>query len=132
MGTNEADGKLRLYLTMFLCVLWDLSPVCAVGPVCYPVCLSTSLEDLSVCISGGYLAVCFPEGAVCVPALFKEDLPVCVPEGPVTFLRDKTTSDLDAVVPSDIREQAKTTEDGTQAKRQGKENVSEASERRKE
>ncbi|KAI8500769.1 hypothetical protein Bbelb_215870 [Branchiostoma belcheri] len=63
-------GKLRLYLTMFLCVLWDLS-----------VFLSKFLEDLS--------------GILCACPVFQEGFPVCVPEGPVTYLRDKRTSDLD-------------------------------------
>ncbi|KAI8514280.1 hypothetical protein Bbelb_086040 [Branchiostoma belcheri] len=54
-------GKLRLYLTMSLCVLCNL-------------------EDLS---------------AILCTCLFQEDLPVCVPEGPVTYLRDTRTSDLD-------------------------------------
>ncbi|KAI8505962.1 hypothetical protein Bbelb_163150 [Branchiostoma belcheri] len=48
---------------MFLCVLWDLS-----------VFLSIFLENLLSCVP-----------------VFQEDLPVCVPEGPVTYLRDKRT-----------------------------------------
>ncbi|KAI8510231.1 hypothetical protein Bbelb_126590 [Branchiostoma belcheri] len=64
-----AYGKLRLYLNMFLCVLRDLS-----------VFLSIFLRD--------------PSAILCT-CLFKEDLPVCVPEGPVTYLQDKRTSDLD-------------------------------------
>ncbi|KAI8503170.1 hypothetical protein Bbelb_189910 [Branchiostoma belcheri] len=65
--SGTAYGKLRLHLTMFLCVLWDL-----------PVFLS---------ILGG--SVSYPV------YLFQTDFPVCVPEGPVTYLRDKRTSDLD-------------------------------------
>ncbi|KAI8515872.1 hypothetical protein Bbelb_066850 [Branchiostoma belcheri] len=65
-----AYGKLRLYLTMFLCVLWDLS-----------VFLSKfQLEDLLA-----ILCTC--------------SIPVCVPEGPVTYLQDKRTSDLDHADP---------------------------------
>ncbi|KAI8518984.1 hypothetical protein Bbelb_022410 [Branchiostoma belcheri] len=48
----KSYGKLRLYLTMFLCVLWLLA----------------------------ILRTC--------------PIPVCVPEGPVTYLQDKRTSDL--------------------------------------
>ncbi|KAI8500601.1 hypothetical protein Bbelb_214190 [Branchiostoma belcheri] len=63
-------GKLRLYLTMFLCVLWDLS-----------VFLSIYSQRICVPVHSG--------------RIYPEDLPVCVPEGPVTYLRDKRTSDLD-------------------------------------
>ncbi|KAI8503340.1 hypothetical protein Bbelb_191610 [Branchiostoma belcheri] len=72
-------GKLRLYLTMFLCVLWDLSVFLSI--LGGSVFLSKFMEDLS--------------GILCACPVFQEDLPVCVPEGPVTYLRDKRTSDLD-------------------------------------
>ncbi|XP_078692732.1 uncharacterized protein LOC144922645 [Branchiostoma floridae x Branchiostoma belcheri] len=64
-----AYGKLRLYLTMFLCTC-----------------------GLSVFLS------IFPEhllAILCIPVLFQDVLPVCVLEGPVTYLQDKRTSDHD-------------------------------------
>ncbi|KAI8482958.1 hypothetical protein Bbelb_392580 [Branchiostoma belcheri] len=64
-----AHGKLRLYLTMFLCVLWD-----------YMTMFLCVLWDLSVFLS------IFPEES--------EELLVCVPDGPVTYQGDKRTSDL--------------------------------------
>ncbi|KAI8515933.1 hypothetical protein Bbelb_067460 [Branchiostoma belcheri] len=69
-GEHDAlwDAETLWYLTMFLCLLWDLS-----------VFLSA------------ILCTC--------PVLSQKDLPVCVPEGPVTYLQDKRTSDLDHANP---------------------------------
>ncbi|KAI8503254.1 hypothetical protein Bbelb_190750 [Branchiostoma belcheri] len=60
-GEGGAYGKLRLYLTMFLCVLWDLCSCPNSWRICVPVQILEGSIGYPVCLSsipGGFSCVC--------------------------------------------------------------------------